>query len=71
MTTDAWVDQNPGGGGGTTKGGGQNLVFQENEMICTEDYQLTAGRSALSAGPITIQTGKTITIPNNQSWVIL
>ena len=70
-TTKAWVDQNPGGGGGTTKGGGQNLVFQENEMICTEDYQLTAGRSALSAGPITIQTGKTITIPNNQSWVIL
>ena len=69
--TDAWVDQNPGGGGGTTKGGGQNLVFQENEMICTEDYQLTAGRSALSAGPITIQNGKTITIPNNQNWVIL
>ena len=70
-TTKAWVDQNPGGGGGTTKGGGQNLVFQENEMVCTADYQLTAGRSALSAGPITINNGVTITIPNNQNWVIL
>ena len=69
--TDAWVDQNPGGGGGTTKGGGQNLVFQENEMVCTQDYQLTANRSALSAGPITINDGVTITIPNNQNWVIL
>lgn len=70
-STDAWVDQNPGGGGGTTKGGGQNLVFQENEMVCTADYQLTANRSALSAGPITINDGVTITIPNNQNWVIL
>ena len=69
--TDAWVDQNPGGGGGTTRGGGQNLVFQENEMVCSADYQLTANRSALSAGPITINNGVTITIPNNQNWVIL
>ena len=71
-TTNAWVDQNPGGGGGgTTTGGSDDLVFQENEMVCTSSYTLTAGRSALSAGPITINDTVEIEIPNNQTWVIL
>ena len=71
-TTNAWVDQNPGGGGGgTTTGGSDDLVFQENEMVCTSSYTLTTGRSALSAGPITVNSGVTITIPSNQNWVIL
>ena len=57
--------------GGTTTGGSTDLVFQENTMVCTANYTLTAGRSALSAGPITINNSVVITIPNNQNWVIL
>ena len=57
--------------GGTTTGGSTDLVFQENTMVCTANYTLTAGRSALSAGPITINDTVVITIPNNQNWVIL
>ena len=57
--------------GGTTTGGSTDLVFQENTMVCTANYTLTAGRSALSAGPITINNSVVIQIPNNQSWVIL
>ena len=57
--------------GGTTTGGGTDLVFQENTMVCTASYTLTTGRSALSAGPITINNTVVITIPNNQNWVIL
>ena len=57
--------------GGTTTGGGTDLVFQENTMVCTVDYTLTAGRSAVSAGPITINDTIEIEIPNNQNWVIL
>jgi hypothetical protein len=71
-----WVDTaaggaGDGGGGGTTTGGGTDLVFQENTMVCGSDFTLTTGRSALSAGPITIEDGVVITIPDNQSWVIL
>ena len=57
--------------GGTTTGGSTDLVFQENTMVCTASYTLTTGRSALSAGPITINNTVVITIPNNQNWVIL
>tara|TARA_B100000073_G_C23636183_1_gene534636 strand:- start:245 stop:547 length:303 start_codon:yes stop_codon:yes gene_type:complete len=60
-----------GGGGGTTTGGGDDLVFQENEMICNANFELTNGRSALSAGPVTIDDGVEITIPDDQNWVIL
>ena len=60
-----------GGGNGTTRGGGADLVFQENQMTCNADYSISADWSALSAGPITIEDGATITVPDSQSWVIL
>ena len=66
-----WTSFVSGSGNGTTRGGGDNLVFQENEMICSEDYVITPTWSAVSAGPITIEDGTVITIPDNQSWVIL
>jgi hypothetical protein len=40
-------------------------------MVVTADFTLQAGDSALSAGPITINNGVTVTIPNNQNWVVL
>ena len=73
-----WVE---GAGNGTTEGGEvggvKDLVFQENEMVVRTSYSLTANRSALSAGPITINDTDTasnavvVTIPNGASWVIL
>ena len=59
------------GSAGTTTGGGSDLVFQENTFVCTADFTLDNGFNALSAGPITINDGVTITIPSNQNWVIL
>lgn len=52
-------------------GGGTNKVFQENETTITEDYTITAGKSAMSVGPITMAAGVTITIPAGKRWVIL
>ena len=46
-------------------------AFQPNKMVVTADFTLQAGDSALSAGPITINNGVTVTIPNNQNWVVL
>lgn len=57
-------------GGGATGGGGDQ-VFIENEVTVTTDYTLSANKNALSTGPITINSGVTVTIPSGQRWVIL
>ena len=57
-------------GGGAT-GGGSDEVFQENELIVTTSYTLSTGKSAMSVGPITVNSGVTVTIPSGQRWVIL
>ena len=59
------------GAAGTTTGGGNDLVFQENSFVCTTDFTLDTNMNAMSAGPITINDGVTIVIPDNQNWVIL
>lgn len=57
-------------GGGAT-GGGTDQVFYENDVRVTQDYTLTANKNAMSAGPITINDGVVVTIPDNQTWVIV
>ena len=57
-------------GGGAT-GGGADTVFFENNNAVTTNYELTANKNAVSAGPITINSGVTVTVPSGQSWVIV
>ena len=57
------------GGGATGAGGDQ--VFVENGVTVTASYTLTTGKNAESVGPITINSGKTVSIPSGQRWVIL
>lgn len=57
-------------GGGAT-GGGADEVFQENGLIVTTSYTIPTGKSAMSVGPITVNSGVTVTIPSGQRWVIL
>jgi len=57
-------------GGGATGGGG-DAVFVENARVVTTNYTLTAGKSAESVGPITINSGVSVTVPSTQRWVIL
>lgn len=56
-------------GGGAT-GGGADDVFYENGQTVTTNYTLTTNKNAISAGPITVASGATVTIPAGQSWVI-
>ncbi len=58
-----------GGGAGAT-GGGTDQVFVETGQNVTEDYQLSAGKNAMTVSP-TIANNKTITVPNNATLVIL
>ena len=60
-----------GGLGGGATGGGEDRVFFTNEVTVTADYTLPTGENAMSTGPITIADGVTVTIPDNQNWVVL
>jgi len=57
-------------GGGAT-GGGSDQVFVENDQIVTVDYTITSGKNASSAGPITINSGITVTVPTGSRWLVL
>lgn len=57
-------------GGGATGGGGDE-VFQENSLIVTTNYTLATGKNAISAGPISVNSGVVVTIPSDQRWIIL
>ena len=57
-------------GGGATGSGG-NQVFVENDQTVTSSYTITTGKNAMSAGPITVNTGVTVTVPDNSTWVIV
>jgi hypothetical protein len=57
-------------GGGATGAGGDD-VFYENGQTVTTNYTLTAGKNAMTAGPVTINSGVSVVIPSGQSWVIV
>ena len=43
----------------------------ENTQTVSATYTLTSGSSAVSAGPITISSGATVTVPSGSKWVVL
>ena len=57
-------------GGGAT-GGGSDDVFYENGQTVTSNYTLTTSKNAMTAGPVTINSGITVTVPSGSSWVIV
>jgi hypothetical protein len=57
-------------GGGAT-GGGSDDIFIENGQTVTTNYTLSTGKNAGSFGPITIDTGVTVTVPSGQVWSII
>jgi hypothetical protein len=57
--------------GGGAKGGGTNQVFYENETNVTDSYTITTGYNALSAGPITVDAGATVTVPSGSVWTVV
>ena len=57
-------------GGGAT-GGSSDDIFYENGQTVTANYTITANKNAMSAGPITINSGVSVVIPSGASWVIV
>ncbi len=57
-------------GGGAT-GGGVDDVFYENSQLVNTSYTITTGKNAMSAGPITIDGGVTVTVPSGSVWTVV
>jgi hypothetical protein len=55
---------------GAAKSGAAGAIV-ENAQTIAANYTLTTGHNGMSAGPITINSGVTVTIPSGASWVVV
>lgn len=64
-TKDVWVDY-PAGRAVTGATG-----LTENNTTITANYTITTGRNAMSAGPITVNSGVSVTVPTGSVWTVV
>ena len=57
--------------GGGAGGGGSDEIFWENGQNVTTNYTITNGKNAMSAGPITIDSGVTVTVGAGETWTVI
>lgn len=57
-------------GGGATGAGGDQIFYLNGQSVTTT-YSIPSGQNAMSTGPITIDSGVTVTIPSGSKWVVL
>lgn len=57
--------------GGGARGGVGNSVFYENDADVNVDYTITAGKNAMTAGPVTIADAVVVSIPDGSNWSIV
>jgi hypothetical protein len=57
--------------GAPVGGASTNTVFFENDIAVAVNYQVTSGKNAMSAGPISINAGIAVTVPSGSSWTIV
>jgi len=62
----SFVDQSEG-----AVGGGTDKTFLETDNSVNSNYTLSTNRNAMTTGPVTINSGATVTVPSGQRWVIL
>ena len=58
-------------GGAEGAAGSNNQVFWENDQAVTDSYTITTGKNAGSFGPITINSGVTVTVGSGQTWTVV
>jgi hypothetical protein len=59
------------GGFGGASGASGNAVFYENDTSVTANYTITSGKNAMSAGPVTIDSGVVVTVPSGSVWTVV
>ena len=52
-------------------GAGTYKIFYENGKTVTASYSITRDSNAMTTGPITVNSGVTVTVPTGSRWVVL
>jgi hypothetical protein len=52
-------------------GGSPDRIFYENQQTVTQNYTLTTSYNAGTFGPVTIDSGATVTVPSGSTWSIV
>jgi len=66
LTLSAGTLSASGGGGGAVNG-----IFWENDVLVSSSYTIPADTNAGTFGPVTVDSGVTITIPSGSTWTIV
>jgi len=45
-------------------------VIYENSLVISSNYTLTTAKNGMSVGPITINSGVSVTVPSGQRWLV-
>lgn len=59
------------GGGGGASGAGGDQIFFENDLTVTASYTIPTGKNAGTFGPVTINSGVTVTVPSGSVWSVV
>lgn len=57
-------------GGGAT-GGGTDQMFYLNGQTVTTNYSIPSGQNAGTFGPVTVDSGATVTVPSGSTWTVV
>lgn len=52
-------------------GGGTDQIFVLNGTTVTTSYTLPTNQNAMSAGPITVNSGAVVTVPSGVIWTVV
>ena len=66
-----FADDRASGIGDQPTGGGLNKIFFTNDRVVTDDYLIPADKNAMTAGPITVNSGVTVTVQPTSTWTIV
>lgn len=55
----------------TASGGGGSSTILENDQTISSNYTVTAAKNGISVGPVTINTGVSVTVGTGQRWMVL
>jgi hypothetical protein len=58
-------------GGGSSTAFAPSTPLYENTTTVTASYTITTGSNAFSVGPVTVQSGVTLTVPAGQRWLVM
>jgi|TARA_R110000851_G_scaffold102107_3_gene218565 hypothetical protein len=70
-STDTGFEGYNGSQWGSIGGGAADGVFYENDQAVAANYTIVATKNAMTAGPITVNSGVSVTIETGARWVVL